>query len=140
MSTEKENKSVARRLTEEVFNNKNMSVIRELVSPEYVYHGAFGDAKGPQGLQEIITAYHNAFPDIHSTIDEMIAEGDTVAYRLTVSGTFTGEMMGIAPTGKQLNITEGVFIRFKNGKEVETFPFSDGIVFCQQLGISPPNG
>ncbi|HEY97231.1 MAG TPA: ester cyclase [Dehalococcoidia bacterium] len=138
MSVEEKNKEVVRRVTEEVFNGKNMSVLDELVSPDYVYHGAFGDFRGREGLKEIITAYHQAFPDIHATIDQILAEGDTVAYRLTVRGTFQGEMMGIAPTGRQLNITEGVFIRFEDGKEAETFTFSDGIVFFQQLGIPFP--
>jgi len=139
MSIEEENKAVARRVIDEVLNNKDMSVLSELVSPNYVYHGAFGDAKGPEGLSEIISAYHNAFPDIHATIDEMVAEGNTVAFRLSIQGTFTGEMMGMAPTGKQLNQVEGVFIHFKDGKEVETFPFSDGMTFFQQLGIPFPN-
>ena len=138
MSIEEENKEVARRVIDEVFNNKNMSVLSELVSPNYVYHGAFGDAKGPEGLSEIISAYHNAFPDIHATIDEMVAEGNTVASRISIQGTFKGEMMGITPTGRKLNLVEGVFIHFEDGKEVETFPFSDGITFFQQLGIPIP--
>lgn len=133
-----ENKAVARRVIEEVFNNKDISVLPELISPNYVYHGVFGDARGPEGLGEIVTAYHKAFPDIHATIDDMVAEGDMVACRLSFRGTFKGEMMGMAPTGKQLNQVEGVFIRFEDGKEVEAFPFADGITFFQQLGIPFP--
>jgi predicted ester cyclase len=138
MSIEEENKAIFRRVIDEVFNNKDMSVLPELVSPNYVYHGAFGDAKGSEGLSEIISAYHNAFPDIHATIDEMVAEGNTVACRISIQGTFKGEMMGMAPTGRQLNQVEGVFIHFENGKEAEVFPFSDGITCFQQLGIPFP--
>ncbi|MGD9118496.1 MAG: ester cyclase [Dehalococcoidia bacterium] len=134
MSIEEENKAIFRRVIDEVFNNKDMSVLPELVSPNYVYHGAFGDAKGSEGLSEIISAYHNAFPDIHATIDEMVAEGNTVACRISIQGTFKGEMMGMAPTGRQLNQVEGVFIHFENGKEVEVFPFSDGITFFSAIG------
>ncbi len=139
MSIEEENKEVARRVIDEVFNNKNMSVLSDLVSLNCVYHGSLGEYKGPEGLREIISAYHNAFPDIHATIDEMVAEGNTVAFRLSIQGTFKGEMMGMAPTGRQLNTVEGVFIHFEGGKEVETFPFSDGMTFFQQLGIPFPN-
>ena len=139
MSIEEENKAVFRRVIDEVFNNKDMSVISELVSPDYVYHGAFGEYKGPEGLREIVSVYHNAFSDIRATIDEMVAEGNTVACRISIQGTFTGEMMGMAPTGKQLNQVEGVFIHFEDGKEVETFPFSDGMTFFQQLGIPFPS-
>jgi steroid delta-isomerase-like uncharacterized protein len=139
MSIEEENKAVARRVIDEVFNNKDMSVLPELVSPNYVYHGPLGEYKGPDGLREIISAYHNAFPDIHATIDEMVAEHNTVAFRMSIQGTFKGEMMGMAPTGRQLNTVEGVFVHFEDGKEVETFPFSDGMTFFQQLGIPFPS-
>ena len=139
MSIEEENKEVARRVIDEVFNNKNMSVLSELVSPNYIYHGSQGEYQGLEGLREIISAYHNAFPDIHVTIDEMVAEGNTVACRLSIQGTFKGEMMGMAPTSKQLNQVEGVFIHFEDGKEVEAFPFYDGIPFFQQLGIPFPS-
>jgi steroid delta-isomerase-like uncharacterized protein len=139
MSVEEENKAVARRVIDEVFNNKNMSVLSELVSPNYVYHHPLGEYKGPEGLREIISAYHNAFPDVHATIDEMVAEGNTVACRISIQGTFKGEMIGMTPTGRQLNLVEGVFIHFEDGKEVEAFPFSDGMTFFQQLGIPFPS-
>ena len=134
-----ENKVVVRRVIDEVFNNKDMSVLPELVSSNYVYHSPQGEYKGTEGLSEIISAYHNAFPDVYATIDEMVAEGNTVACRISIQGTFKGEMMGMAPTGRQLNQVEGVFIHFEDGKEVESFPFSDGIPFFQQLGIPFPS-
>ena len=139
MSIEEENKAVFHRVIDEIFNNRNMSVLSELISPNYVYHGAFGEYKGHEGFREIVSAYHNAFPDIHATIDEMVAEGNTVACRISIQGTFKREMMGMVPTGKQLNQVEGVFIHFEGGKEVEVFPFSDGMTFFQQLGIPFPS-
>ena len=139
MSIEEENKAIACRVVEEIFNKGDMSVLPELIAPNYVYHGAFGDAEGLEGLREIIMAYRNAFPDIHATIDDMVAEGDKVAARITIKGTFEKEMMGIAPTGKQLHTTEGVFIRFEDGKEAESYPFSDGVTFFRQLGIPFPS-
>ena len=69
----------------------------------------------------------------------MVAEGNIVAARFIVTGTFKGEMMGIAPTGKQLNIVEAIFIRFENGKEVEATPTVDQLTMYQQLGVSPPS-
>jgi predicted ester cyclase len=111
----------------------------KLVSPNYVYHGPLGEYKGPEGLREIISAHHNAFPDVHATIDEMVAEGNTIVCGISIQSTFKGEMMGMTPTGRQLNLVEGVFIYFKDGKEVEVFPFSDGITFFQQLAIPFPS-
>ena len=82
----------------------------------------------------------NAFPDYHSTIDDMVAEGDTVAIRFTIRGTFNGEMMGMAPTGRQINMPEAYFFRFEGGKVVATLGFRDSLTMFQQLGVSPPTG
>jgi len=77
-----------------------------------------------------------AFPDLHVTIEDLIAEGDTVAARFTMRGTFKGEMMGTAPTGSQLTFPDAVFIRFKSGKEVEATAYANMLSFNEQLGIS----
>jgi predicted ester cyclase len=68
----------------------------------------------------------------------MVAEGDTVAVRYTMTATFKGELMGIPPTGKQIKIPGAFFYRFKGGKEVEALPFSDMLTFYRQLGIPIP--
>ena len=61
-----------------------------------------------------------------------------VASVFTLHGIFKGELMGMAPTGKQLNFTEAVFVRFEGGKEVEATPYANMLSFYQQLGINPP--
>jgi steroid delta-isomerase-like uncharacterized protein len=137
MSTSK-NKAVIRRHVEEVFNKGKLAVADEIISPDYVYHGPVGEFKGPEGFKQMVAGGLKAFPDLHYTIDDMVAEGDTVAVRYTMTGTFKGELMGIPPTGKRVNMTEAFFYRFKNGKEVEALPFSDMITFYRQLGIPIP--
>lgn len=139
MSNQEKNKAVAKRVVEEVFNRGNMSLLPVLVAKDYVYHGATGECRGPEGLGEIIAAYRVAFPDIRATVEEMVAEGDTVACRMTIRGTFKSEFMGIPPTGKRLETMEEVFIHFRDGQEVEAYPVADGITFFQQLGIPFPN-
>lgn len=75
MSTE-ENKAVLRR-HEEAFNNGDLAVADETIAPNYVYHGSGGqEFKGPEGFKQIITMMHTAFPDLHFTIEDMVAEGD----------------------------------------------------------------
>ncbi len=139
MSTE-ENKAVIRRVFEEVLNKGDLSLIPELIAPDYVYHSPLvgGEFKGPEGFRQMVTMFRNAFPDLHCTIEDMVAEGDKLAIHVTLRGTFKGKFGDIAPTGKQFNMTSAYFYRMAGGKEVEALPFMDMLTWFQQLGISPP--
>jgi steroid delta-isomerase-like uncharacterized protein len=140
MSTE-ENKAMVRRIFEEVFNKGNLSVVDEIMANDYVFHMGQGmDVKGPDGFKQFATMFRTAFPDLHITIDDMVAEGDRVATRETMRGTHKGDFMGIRPTGKQCTTTGMVIIRFAGGKEVEAFGIVDMLAMYQQLGIVPPMG
>jgi steroid delta-isomerase-like uncharacterized protein len=132
------NKAMVRRVIDELINKGNLEVADEVMAPNYVYHFPMYEVKGPQGFKDLIGMMRNAFPDLNGTIDELIAEGETVAARFTLRGTFKGEMMGIAPTGKKLVFPEAVFVRFENGKEVEATPYANMLSFNEQLGITPP--
>jgi steroid delta-isomerase-like uncharacterized protein len=141
VSKEEKNKNILlRQHVEELFNKGNLAVADEIISPEYVYHGPTGEIKGPEGIKQLVSAWRTAFPDGHYTIDDMVAEGDTVAVRYTMTGTLKGEFMGIAPTGKKANLTSAIFYRFKGGKEVEAISFSDSLTMYRQLGIPIPPG
>jgi len=139
MSVE-ENKAILRhKHEEELFNKGNLAVADEIISPDYVYHSVVGEIKGPEGVKQMVTTLRAAFPDIHFTIDDMVAEGDDVAVRYTWTGTHRGEYMGIAPTGKQINVKMGCFYRFAGGKEVELVTYVDMLSLFQQLGATPPS-
>jgi len=132
------NKATLRRVAEEVFNKGDLSVIAELIAPNYVYHSPFGEFKGPDGFTQFVAMTRNAFPDVDMKIDKMVAEGDKLAALLTFRGTFKGKFGDAEPTGKQINMTMAYFYRFEGGKEVEATPFSDMLTFYQQLGIPIP--
>ena len=138
MSVE-ENKAIIRNKHVEIFNKGDLSIADEIISNDYVYHGPMGEYKGVEGFKQIVTAVRAAMPDVHFMIDDMVAEGDKVAVRYTWTGTFKGELMGMAPTGKKFTMTSAYFYRFKDGKEVEALPFSDMLSFYQQLGIPIPS-
>jgi len=138
MSTE-ENKAVVRRLIEEAYNKGNLAVVDECTAVDFVFHGAAQELKGPEGAKQLITTLRTAFPDIHMTIDDIVAEGDIVAHRFTYHGTFTGELSGIAPTGKQFKITMAGFTRLAGGKQVEGWAYGDSSALYQQLGVTPPS-
>ena len=131
-----ENKATVRRVIEELVNKGNLEVADEVFASNYVYHSLMDDIKGPEGFREFVRMMRTAFPDLHVTIEDLIAEGDTAACRVIMQGTFKGEMMGISPTGRQLSLPEAVFIRFENGKEVEATAYGNMLSFNEQLGIS----
>jgi len=135
MSTE-ENKATVRRVIDELVNKGSLPLADEVLASNYIYHFPTHDIKGPEGFKEFIGMMRTAFPDLHVSIDDLIAEGETVAARFTMRGTFKGEMMGIAPTGRQLTFPEAVFIRFESGKEVEATAYGNMLSFNEQLGIS----
>ena len=137
MSVEK-NKETQRRIVEEVFNNRDMSVIPELISPDFAYDAFFGSFRGPEGFRQMCELQNEAFPDLHYTIEDIIVEGDKVVSHLTWSGTFKGKFGGIEPTGKRITLTEAVFSTFKDGKETGPSTIADMLSFFQQAGIPIP--
>ena len=135
MSTE-DNKAHVRRGFEAV-NQKNLAVFDELLTPDVVFHNASTTMQGLEAYKQFLSMYMTAFPDLHFTIEDMIAEGDTVVARFTTRGTHQGNLMGIPPTGKQVSGT-GMFIdRLVNGKAVEQWFNGDDLGLLQQLGVIP---
>ena len=110
-----EHKAIIRRFVEEPWNKGNFAVFDEVLAPDYVLH----PDGNRQALESAITQFRTAFPDLHMTVEEMIAEGDKVAYRWTARGTHQGEFEGIAPTGKPIQGAGITILRFANGKIVE---------------------
>jgi predicted ester cyclase len=140
MSTE-ENKALSRRVTEEIWNKKNLALADELIDANWVMHGTGGmEFKGREGFKQFFTTFTTAFPDFHVAIDDMVAEGDKVACRLTTRGTHKGDLMGIAPTGKQFTVTGIIISRSAGGKEAEMWLINDQLGMMQQLGVVPPVG
>ena len=93
-----------------------------------------------EGMIQMLPAFRTAFPDLQVTVGEMIAEGDKVAYRLTVTGTHTGEFMGIQATGKRVTFTEMHIDQLAGGKLVRHDGDSDQLGMLQQLGVIPAMG
>jgi predicted ester cyclase len=137
MSTE-DNKAIVRRFYEEVLNQKKRAAIEEFIDPNQVDHAAPpGISGGIEGAKQGIAMYLTAFPDLHFTVEDMIAEGDKVVSRFTVSGTHQGEFMGIPPTGKQVTATGIEIIRIAGSKFVEHWMELDALGLLQQLGVIP---
>ncbi|HYO51070.1 MAG TPA: ester cyclase, partial [Chloroflexia bacterium] len=114
-----QNKELYRRFIEECFTGGNLDLIDEMIAADGVDHQAPpGTAQGAEGVKQILSMFRSAFPDLQATVDQVIAEGDTIAARFTMSGTHQGEFFGIPPTGKRMEITGIDVVRFENGKMV----------------------
>ena len=134
-----QNKVIVRRLFEELWNKGNLSVADQLFSPNYAHHDPstpdFG--RGPESERKRATLYRTAFPDLQLTIEDIIAEGETVMARWSCRGTHKGDLSGIAPTGKQVTISGVSIARFTRGKMVEGWVNWDALGLMQQLGVVP---
>lgn len=95
------------------------------------------EATGPALLKEVFGRLHRAFPDLHITVEDLIAEGDKVVARDTVTGTHQGEYMGLPPTGKFITYNEIVICRFADGRIAETWGVVDVVSQLRQLGALP---
>jgi predicted ester cyclase len=93
---------------------------------------------GARALKEVFAKLHQAYPDLHITIEDVIAEGDKVVIRGYVTGTHRGEYMGIAPTGKSVTHNEIFIARIVNGRIAETWGVVDVLSRMRQLGVIPP--
>ena len=137
MSTE-ELKAIVRRYIEEVWNNGNLALIDELFAQDWINHNpSVGQTAGREGLKQLIAGFRDAAPDLHLTINDMIAEGDRVATRWTAQGTHQGEVMGAPPTGKLIRGTAIVIDRIVDGRIVEHWAGRDDLGMYQQLGLLP---
>jgi predicted ester cyclase len=133
-----ENKALFRRFVEEVENQKNPDRIDEFFAADYLDHNPppFG-VPGIEGLKQAMQMFFSAFPDLHVEVEDLVAEGDKVVGRLTVTGTHQGEMMGIAATGKRISMAEIHIVRYSGGKVVEHWGIEDNMSMMQQLGVIP---
>jgi len=138
MSTE-QNKAITRRFFE-VFN---LTVVDELFTPDYVHHNPSVTPelqRGREAYKQVVNLFITAFPDLHTTVDDAIAEGDKVATRWTWRGTHKGEVMGIPATGKQVVISGVSIHRIATGKIAEGWINFDALGMMQQLGVIPAPG
>ena len=136
--TVEENKALLRRIIDQAFNERNLGVVDELLSEDFVGHSWPPEVDSSrEGLKQLVNTFTGAFPDLHVQIDDLIAEGDKVVGRVTTSGTHQGDLMGIAATGKHVSFAEVHIIRIANGKAVEHWGVEDMLGMMQQLGAIP---
>ena len=133
-----QNKEIARRIFDEVWNEGNIDVADQLVGTNFVLHDPAQNLdKDLAGFKKHVAGVRAAFPDIHFAVEDMVAEGDKVVSRWSAQGTHRGDFLGVGATGKRMTVTGIVVTRHANGKNVETWSNWDALGLLQQLGAVP---
>jgi len=143
MSTDQEatNKATAKRFTDAVNSGDTELIgktIDELIAPDALIRTPLPiEATGAELAKEVFALLLRAYPDLHITVEDLIAEGDKVVSRNTVTGTHQGEHLGVSPTGESVTYNEIFIHRFSDGRIAETWGVVDVLSQMRQLGAIP---
>jgi steroid delta-isomerase-like uncharacterized protein len=131
--------NIARRFIEELWNDRNVGVLNELLTTDASTHDPntpdYGT--GPEAFKKVFTLYTTAFPDARLTIDELIDAGDKVVTRWTARGTHKGDLRGIPPTGQKIEVAGITIYRIAGDKIAEQWGNWNALGMMQQLGVVP---
>jgi len=134
-------KAAAKRFIEQGFNKKDPAEFDVYFSSKLVDHALPpGMPEGLEGRKMFISAFFAGFPDLQIHIDDQVAEGEKLVTHWTARGTHQGELMGIPPTGKSVNVTGIAIDHFENGQSVEHWEVFDQMGLMVQLGVIPAPG
>ncbi len=131
------NKILIERYFNDIWNNRNLNLLDEIISQDYINHSPSipNPQPGPKGLKPIIEEMFTGFPDLHYDILDLIITEDKVASRLNVTGTHKQKLWGIEAAGKQFNVSQINIERIKDGKIIEHWRLTDELSFMKQLGV-----
>jgi steroid delta-isomerase-like uncharacterized protein len=129
-----DNKTVVRRLFEEVVNQGALAVTGELLDPEFEATMPTG-SMNVDGFKEFVTGWRAGFSDLHCDVRELIAEGDTVAWSVWCTGTNDGDFMGIPATGRTIAFNSVNIAHLRDGRVYRHTGMLDMLGMMQQLGV-----
>lgn len=140
MSTER-NQAIIREFVERAFNQGDLAAVDEHLAPDAIDHQEPPGTDFRAHLKQVISALRTAFPDLHFEIHDILAEGEIVAFRSTMTGTQAGSLrLGpaqIPPTGRHVTVAHMHFVRLVDGKGQELWHVWDVAGMLRQLGVTP---
>ena len=129
-----DNKAVYRDFIQKVFNEGRLDLLDQFLAPGYVIQDSPpGTKAGAEGVRDVVTMFRSAFPDLEITLDEVIAEGETVASRATLRGTHKGDFLGVPATGRSISVPSLTMVRIVEGRLVESRVKNDTAVLMAQI-------
>jgi steroid delta-isomerase-like uncharacterized protein len=133
----RDNRAVVRRVLH-VFNSGDLAVLDDLIAPTYTNHNAPpGAPQGIEGRKQAVSMFRRAFPDLESTVEDLIADGDRVVARVNLRGTNTGEFMGRPATGRAVDVAGIDIFRVLDGKVTDRWGVLDMLALTHQLADDP---
>jgi steroid delta-isomerase-like uncharacterized protein len=135
---EEQHAAAIRRYADEIWGQGNLDAIEQIFSTEFVRHGPDmegGPIQGHEGFKQLVTMYRDAFPDLKVPIEAQLVEGDTVMTRWTVLGTLKGPLLGMAPTGKSIQLGGFFMHHFKGDQIAEEWVIYDSLAVLEQTGL-----
>jgi predicted ester cyclase len=133
------NVEIVREYTSQVFNAHNPELAREYVTPDVRWHGGtLGTVEGVDNLVGLLQGFIGALPDLNAQMQDVAAQGDTVAVRFVVEATHLGNLLGIAPTGRRVRWDAVDVYRLQDGKISEEWAADDMTAILHQVGAYTP--
>lgn len=137
--TPAENNAIVEKVYNTAWNEGNLAILDEYITPDGLDHSPLSTEKGTAGFKKIISTFRDAMPDLKLTIEDEIFAGDKVVHRWKVQGKHTGKpLFGVPASGKDLTLTGISILRMENGKIAERWAQLDQFGLSQQLGLIPP--
>ena len=135
------NKKIVEEFIQRLFSEGDLAAVDDCLSVDFLNHDPpFGASADREGMRAAAAMFRAAFPDWHSELHLLIAEGDLVAEVFTASGTHRGEVMGVAPSGQEISLRGINVFRIHDGRISERWGRLDDLGFLQQLGLAPRTG
>ena len=130
---------LARRFYEDVMNRGDLAAVDEILPADFVDHeeGPPGSPEGIEGVKFFVTTFREAFPDLQVTIEDTIESGDRLAIRATMRGTQDGELMGVPPSGRSVELGMIDIVRVEGDRVAEHWGAADNLSLMQQIGAIP---
>lgn len=132
------NRTVIEKYFGRLFNEGETDLIEELLHPGYFNHspGSPDLPRGREGVRIVVQALRSGLPDLRYTIEDLIVSDAAVAARVTLTGTHTGNLFGMAPTGRAVRVSQMTFEHFREGKIVSHHRLTDDMTMLRQLGVA----
>ncbi len=138
MTTPETNKAFIKQFMERAFNEGDLTVVDAALTQDGIDHQEALGTNFATHLKAVITMLRTAFPDLHFELHDMLAEGDLVAFRSTMTGTHRGPFQGLPPTGTPISVAHMHFVRLVNGKTSNLWHVWDVAGLMRQLGAATP--
>lgn len=137
MASPEEHKRLVRRIPEDVATDGNVDLLDDLLADDFVEHVS-GNHYDREEFKHHVKAARDAFPDLRSTVQALIAEEDLLAQRTILRGTHEGQFLGIEPTSTEIEVSNMVFTRVEDGQIVERWRTTDELSRFEQIGAIDP--